>query len=400
MAAPEERYIQWRTTALGVWAAVGILVLLGFAAWGIGKISAALVPFVFGFIIVFLLNTPVRLLAERGTPRWLAVVICFIAGFAILGLLLVLLGPPVRAQLHQFSNNWRIYYEELARAEATVESRYAAIVFPAAMRNMVRAASAQLTQALVATGNDLAKLILSAGGGIARGLLDVFLSLVIAYWVLRDLPKLRQEVILLAGPSYEEDAEHLLSTVTRVVGGYLRGQTIASLTTGTLCTIGFTVFHVPYAFVLGIVAFWFNYVPYVGPTLTAIIAGLFGLFVSPLTAVLAVVTVIVAQNVTDSLIVPRVMSAQVDLHPTLVIFSLLVGGTLFGVPGILFAIPVAATGKGLFVYYYERHTQRPLATENGALFARPSGGVGKRKTPGAATTQTPETPDDRVRSQE
>jgi predicted PurR-regulated permease PerM len=185
-----------------------------------------------------------------------------------------------------------------------------------------------------------------------------------------------------------------------VVGGYLRGQTIASLTTGILCTIGFTIFHVPYAFVLGLIAFIFNYVPYVGPTLSAVIAALFGLFVSPITAVMAVVTVIVSQNITDSLIVPRVMSAQVDLHPTLVIFSLLVGGTLFGVPGILFAIPVAATGKGLFVYYYERHTQRPLATEDGALFARPSGGVGNRKTPGAATTQTPETPDDRVRSQE
>ena len=50
------------------------------------------------------------------------------------------------------------------------------------------------------------------------------------------------------------------------------------------------------------------------------------------------------------------MSDQVDLHPILVIFSLLVGGTLFGIPGMLFAIPVAATGKGLFVYYYEQRT--------------------------------------------
>ena len=62
------------------------------------------------------------------------------------------------------------------------------------------------------------------------------------------------------------------------------------------------------------------------------------------------------------------MSAQVDLHPTLVIFSLLVGGALFGVPGLLFAIPVAATGKGLFVYYYERRTERQLSTTDGALF--------------------------------
>ena len=73
-----------------------------------------------------------------------------------------------------------------------------------------------------------------------------------------------------------------------------------------------------------------------------------------------------------SFVTPRVMSDQVDLHPMLVIFSLLVGGTLFGFWGMLFAIPVAATGKALFVYYYERRTQRQLATEDGALFREPA----------------------------
>ena len=68
--------------------------------------------------------------------------------------------------------------------------------------------------------------------------------------------------------------------------------------------------------------------------------------------------IVVAQNFTDTVVTPRVMSDQVDLHPILVILSLLVGATLFGIPGMLFAIPVAATGKGLFVYYYERRTQR------------------------------------------
>jgi hypothetical protein len=84
--------------------------------------------------------------------------------------------------------------------------------------------------------------------------------------------------------------------------------------------------------------------------------------------VFAIVIVAVAQNLTDTLVTPRVMSEQVDLHPTLVIFSLLVGGSLFGIPGMLFAIPVAATGKGLFVYYYEKRTDRQLGSLNGALF--------------------------------
>jgi predicted PurR-regulated permease PerM len=154
----------------------------------------------------------------------------------------------------------------------------------------------------------------------------------------------------------------------RVVGGYLKGQTVASLVTGALAGVGLAILGVPYALVLAIITFIFNYVPYVGPLLSGLLAGAAGAFVSPLTAVLAIAVVIGAQQLTDLFVTPRVMSEQVDLHPVLVIFSLLVGGTLFGFWGLIFAIPVAATVSGLFVYYYERRTNRPLASEDGALF--------------------------------
>jgi len=154
----------------------------------------------------------------------------------------------------------------------------------------------------------------------------------------------------------------------RMVGGYLKGMTIASLVTGTVAGIGLYIIGVPFAFVLGVITFVFNYVPYVGPFIAGLLAATLGLFVSPLVALGAIVIVIGAQNLTDALVTPRVMSSQVDLHPTLVIFSLLIGGTLFGFWGMVLAIPVAAVAKALFVYYYERRTFRQLATENGALF--------------------------------
>jgi predicted PurR-regulated permease PerM len=153
-----------------------------------------------------------------------------------------------------------------------------------------------------------------------------------------------------------------------VVGGYLKGQTVASLVTGTLAGVGLAIIGAPYGLVLAMITFIFNYVPYVGPLLSGLLAGAAGAFVSPLIAVLAIAVVIGAQQLTDLFVTPRVMSEQVDLHPVLVIFSLLVGGTLFGFWGLIFAIPVAATVNGLFVYYYERKTNRPLASEDGALF--------------------------------
>ena len=249
-----------------------------------------------------------------------------------------------------------------------IQARFSDLVVPTWTRGAIQAGTEQASRLAVDIGNNTAALVVNAGGDVATGFLDMFLALIIAFWALKDLPKMREEVLLIAGPKFEDDAELLLGTVNRVVGGYLKGQTIASLVTGTLATIGLAIFHVPYALVLGILTGLLNYIPYIGPFTAGFIAGLVGLFVSPLTGLAAVVVIVVAQNFTDTVITPRVMSDQVDLHPILVILSLLIGASLFGIAGMIFAIPVAATGKGLFVYYYEARTQRSIASEDGALF--------------------------------
>ena len=377
---PEARYARWRTTAVSVWAVIGILILVAASLWALGRISAALVPFVMAFIIVFLLNWPVHVLASRGVPRGWAASICFVVGFLVIGALMTLVGPPVGRQIVAFANATPHYVAQLERLAEQLESTFSGMVFPTWLAGLLNSASASISQLAVAIGNDVARRLVNTGSGVARGFFDLVIAVVIAFWALKDLPKLREEVITLAGPRYEDDAEHLIRTVTRVVGGYLKGQTIASFTTGALATIGLYVFGVPYALVIGLIAFIFNYVPYVGPFLTALIAFFVGLFISPLKALIAAAVIVAAQQITDNLVSPRVMSEQVDLHPTLVIFSLLVGGALFGIPGMLFAIPVAATGKGLFVYYYELQTQRRLATDDGALFK----GASAECTPAAA----------------
>jgi predicted PurR-regulated permease PerM len=376
----EERYARWRTTALIVWASIGMLVLLAAVFWGLGKIAAALVPFVMGFVLVFLLNTPVRALVKRGMARGPATLVCIVVTLAVLGGLLTLLGPAIGHQLTSFAQGAPKYLVRVQQTEGAIEARFSSMVLPDWLASALKTTSAQLGQFVVAIGDNLARLLLNTGGRIATGLLDVFLAFVIAFWVLTDLPKIRREITALAGPVYEADAEHLVRTVTRVAGGYLRGQSIASLSTATISTIGLTLLHVQYSIVFWFIAFFFNFAPYAGPVTTGLIAGLLGMFVSPLTAVAAVACVLVAQNVTDFVVVPRVMSAQVDLHPTLVIFSLLVGGTLFGVAGLLFAIPVAAIGKGLFVYYYERQTDRQLASTDGALFRHSAGSLSETAT--------------------
>jgi predicted PurR-regulated permease PerM len=369
MTTPEARFARWRLTGVIVWSSIGILVLLSAALWMFGRIASAFIPFVIAFIIVFLLNAPVRLLERKGMRRGLAAALCLVLGIAAFATIITFLLPTVVKQTSSLAEKAPQYFLSLERLVTLWQGRFSAMVFPGWVSQVIQSSSSQISQGAVTVGNGVAGSLVTVGGGFANGIFDIVLALVIAFWALRDLPKIREEIGLLAGPRYGADVEHMSSTVTRVVGGYLKGQTIASLCTGLLATIGLAIIGVPYAILLGLVTTVFNFVPYVGPFTAGALAALVALIANgPWSALLAIGIIVGAQNVTDTFITPRIMSEQVDLHPTLVIFSLLVGGTLFGIPGMLFAIPVAATAKGLFVYYYERQTDRQIATQDGALF--------------------------------
>jgi len=355
------------------WAIIGILVLLGAALMAFGRISSAFIPFVIAFVFVFLLNSPVKWLEARGMKRGLAATLTLVGVIVVIGLLITVLVPVVTKQAVSFAASVQMYVTSLDGLTATLQQRYTAMRFPDWLAKFIASSSTQLSQVAVKGGNSVAGSLVSAGGGLASGVFDLVLALIIAFWTLRDLPKIREEIGLLAGPRYTADVEHLMRTVTRVGGGYLKGQTIASVCTGTIATIGLAFIVPHYALLLGIVTLIFNFVPYIGPFVAGALAALVTLItVGPVQALIAIVIIVAAQNITDTLITPRVMSEQVDLHPTLVIFSLLVGGTLFGIAGMIFAIPVAAILKGLFVYYYERHSERQITTEDGAFFRTPT----------------------------
>jgi predicted PurR-regulated permease PerM len=358
---------RWQQRAYRVWTIVGVLLLLAVAGYVLARISGALIPFVMAFVLTFILAWPVRLLEARGLGRGLAAALTIVGLLVFVGLVFTFVLPILGRQLAQLAVRAPLYVARAEKQIEVVQSSIRAIVLPAWASRFVANAFAQLAAGIASLGQRVAESLLAAGSQALTLFFDAFISLVITFWALRDLPTIREEVLLVSG-KWREDVELLFSEIAKSMGGYIRGQTVASLCTGAMAMIGLAIVHVPYAFLLGALAFVLNYIPYVGPFLTALVAALVGLFVSPLTGLLGVVVVIVAQQVTDNLITPRVMSSEVNLHPTLIIFSLLVGATLFGIPGMLFAIPIAAAVQGAFVYYFERATKSQLATADGALF--------------------------------
>ncbi len=359
---------RWRRLAIVAWALVGVLILVIAAFFALLKVAPALVPFVLAVVIVYVFRAPVAALERRGLKRGLAVGLCYlvaVAGLVIAGLFIV---PPLTDQIRQFLLAFPGYYDKAFALWQQLQQQYNAVTLPAWVNDALLNFRDSIATRVMAWSSALASTVFSVGSGAVALLFNSFLALVVGFWMLKDFDAIKREVVLLAGPRRKEEASVLSAKVSNVLGGYLKGQLVVSASTAVLVAIGLSIMGVPYALVLGLLAGVLNIIPWFGPIIAEIVTAIAAAFVNPWLALWAVAWIAATQQITDMFITPRVMSEQVDLHPLLVIFSLLVGSTLAGFVGLLLAIPVAAIGKGLFVYYFEKLTDSKLTTEQGAFF--------------------------------
>jgi len=141
----------------------------------------------------------------------------------------------------------------------------------------------------------------------------------------------------------------LLDTIERVVGGYIRGQLSLAVLIGLLVGVGMALFHVPYAILLGVLAFVLAFIPILGTIVSGAICTLLALTQGWLIA-LGVLVYFIAVHVIESDIVgPRIVGDAIGLHPIVSMAALIAGSELFGIWGVLFASPIAGVLQALLV---------------------------------------------------
>ena len=232
------------------------------------------------------------------------------------------------------------------------------------LSSLVTVASKYVSQIAAELGRGVFPLITNT----ASQLFVIFLGLVLAYWLACDYPRMHHEVCTIIGQEKETSYRFMVAILSRSVGGYMRGMVITSICGGFLAFIGFTIIGHPYAALMAIFTGIMHLVPVVGPWVSAAIATVLGFMFSPMLALWTLVVTMVAQNVTDNVISPKVMQSSVQVHPVMSLTALVIGSALMGPIGMVIAIPLCAALKGIFVYYFENETGRQLVAYDGAVF--------------------------------
>jgi predicted PurR-regulated permease PerM len=200
------------------------------------------------------------------------------------------------------------------------------------------------------------------------GLISFFLLLPITtFYFLRDYDPLRRRLFALVPEGNRTVVADLAGQINRILGGYLRGLFIVcglvGLETTVMLFIWSLVFGSKYWLLLGLLTGLFSVIPYIGMPTAAILTAITCYLTSGWGAAIAsLVSISVINFVSDSVVSPKIIGKQVGLHPLLMIFALMAGGSLFGVVGMILASPVAASIKAIVVHFWPALTS-PLPPE-------------------------------------
>jgi predicted PurR-regulated permease PerM len=159
----------------------------------------------------------------------------------------------------------------------------------------------------------------------------------------------------------------LTQRIERALWGYVKGQTILSLVIGTSAGVGMWILGETglvegaerYALLFGLWTAFIEVIPYIGPWLSAVPPALYALFVDPVGVIWVSLLFLFIYQVEGHVVVPNVMANALRLHPLLVIFGLLAGGALYGIPGVLVALPTMAGMRAVWEFFGARITFEP-----------------------------------------
>lgn len=368
-----------RRRFLNVWTIVGAIALTWVVVQLLNILSVPVAIVIWTTIIVFVLRGTVNKLEEIGINRTVGTAIGYVIMLAVLALVAFLLFSPGVGMNTQFANlieNVPVYVQGISDWANDMYARYAYMLEDESVRAFVTDVQASAMDWAGDFAKNSASGAIAFGTGLANAFMAIGFALVVAFWILMQLPQLGRECKRLVGDAHAEDLEMLHITFTRVMGGYIKGTLLQCVIIGVACGILFAVLGIPNSMALGGITGILNIIPIIGPWLGGGLAAIVGIFVSPLVAVIAILGTIVIQQFVYTFISPKIMSDSVDIHPALTLIALMagsaLGGAMGGLPGslvgMLASIPAVAVAKSVFVYYFEKRTGRRLVSKDGVFF--------------------------------
>ncbi|MFZ5639624.1 MAG: AI-2E family transporter [Bacillota bacterium] len=312
------------------------------------RVRIVLLPFFMAVLVAYLLNPPVYWLERKKIPRLPAIILVYAAISVAVAAIVIYGIPAVMDELDQLAGAIPKLIRTTQDFADKIQSRYTRYALPENIRQV-------LDEKLAGLENMLLILTRKAAGSIIimfSYLFSLLIAPVFAFYILKDLDNINKGMINFIPKAWRSDILAIFRDVDEIVAKYIRGNLTVAFIVGLLTGLGMYIIGLDFAFTIGFVAGLADLIPYFGPVIAAVPAVSLASLESRTLALYALLVILVVQQLENSIISPKILGESLGLHPLLVIFVLLAGGELYGIIGMLTAVPIVAIVRVILRYIY------------------------------------------------
>ena len=338
-----------RSIIIGVLIALGVI---GFLARGV------IVPFILGAAFAYVFNPVVKFISRKTRlSRFWSVIVVYI-------ILITLIAYGAFWVVSQMLRETRQVTNELKNLTSfgheTIQSlpEWSVAGKSLGLQTLVVSILKTFSNTAVRVQDSLLPIFTGAVGFVVKFLVFIISS----FYFLKDGPIIVETFVSSFSEGVKNDLKELLHRMNVALGGYLRGQLLLILIMTAASSLFLTILGIKFALTFGILTGFLELIPFIGPVVaTSLVAGVslltetnnFGLTPAALSIVI-VIGYFIFRQLEDYFVIPQLLGKLTRLHPLLVLFSVLVGGAIAGPIGFILGVPIAACGRILVEYAWER----------------------------------------------
>ena len=325
--------------------AIGLVLL---SLWALVRLWPVILLVITALIFMTALLPYVDWLVRHGVSRGLAVLLILVAVLAAIAGMFALVVPAMVGEFKDIKNNLP---DDARQLEDFLRNFNIDVELQDRARNV-----------------DWGELVsgraaVNYGQRVAQTTLSILTIIFLTVYLLIEAPRLSKFLSQFVPRGREAEVADVMRSLSRVVGGYIRGQVITSLCIGFYTLIVLLVTGAPNPIAFAVLAGFADVIPIIGAAIATIPPAAAAFHDSPTRAAIILGLLLLYQQFEDRYLVPRIYGTTLNLPPLMVLIAVLAGGELLGVTGVLLALPAAAVGRVALDYWLERHNAAPYGAE-------------------------------------
>lgn len=306
---------------------------------------------IFSAIFAYLLNPIVNFMEKRGLKRTFAVVILYLIILGLILILAFLIIPKSGKEIRRLAVDFPKYIENISKWIDYLYAKYYSTIgeLPEMFQGVQQIVMENLLglEDMVVTA---LKNFFSVIINIFSKVVSLVLTPILTFYFLSDKDYFIKKIKKLAPKKNKQKTLILLRDIDSSLSKFVRGKIILAASVGFATTIVLLIIGVDFAIFIGFLTAIADVVPYVGPFIGFLPAFFFALIVSPIKALWVSIFFVLIQWVANNILTPKIIGDTTGIHPIIILLSIIIGGGVFGVLGMILAVPVVAISVILFVF--------------------------------------------------